>query len=1006
MKKSVIVMLMATVIIVSFLGVSFFSQITQAADPTDWYMTVNGVLDNDTYALYPYAAESLEVGFSKFGELINSNTNVGLEYAGARDPFAAPAGPSVDESKLPKKVWINGWYIDIRYVHEDWGPRCVWAGALFADKSDYGKNWIRVDNDYTYPPYHPQYEWEETFDDEGLELDGFTPITGLVNGGRKTNGTAITEPITVLYDGPRLFVAKSVTHIYDWYEETDDNLHIVDVVLTIMFNKVKKEVVVLKDVKMIDQAKFVIADLPIKTPEHETITIPMAILVQFSNREEWDLGAKDVSGTIDYSSYVHFYTQGTGTNDTETEGQATVYNEDWTMLPTLPKGVVYDGVEINAWGPEPRASGTYDVAQIISNDEAYVGWHAFWPSLSDWSADAARSSVKTWNRAMDADDPHWIDSYSGSEPFLAPLVVGEWDFILADREEQYDGINVGRQFRGVSVYGVTDLHDGEDEDMGDRYTNTIDREVKYQLDEVFNPWDLNDAVHKATRRWVEYDLDSTGTFTTTHKPVKNVADADWDQYCEFSERVEDLTEDEVEARVGYAWKGQDTYTVTYNPDGTMTISGLDVGHDYKILYSTLPEWEDGDSIALTEYFNTFDNIDPGDSVTFTYSDSYLFDADPLGVIHGFNFNVKMEITVKNTVAVDFTEDLEDPDLDGVHTDFKVFKEETYYNSYYFWDNVTYSGTNVVVTCVSQEPTILTWNITSPEETVHIDVLDIRLHLASEISYNYTTKQLNVTFAPYMGYGYSEHMGGRYEWGIVGRDAKSVDSAGLSMVSAAFKNKQVEYGLAGADMYDSALSLQMPWVMSRIGTGYTRENYYYSGTDYRTALKDDWCTTWPIASSNIIVEAGPRANVLAWYANDFAQAFFGLTEFTDYAPWENAIIPLTCWNPTKTRSYADSGTTGYAVVSTYKDINGTVLFNIWGYDGIDTFYVSKWFHEEGIYQLQDAPEGLTAIIVEITYYQSTGEGYKPTSFSIVECLGTISETEWIHGSEKKGGIHDP
>ncbi|MEM3700800.1 MAG: hypothetical protein QXL57_08075 [Candidatus Bathyarchaeia archaeon] len=1015
-RKKLITILSAAIIVTAIFAPLLIVKNVAAADPTDWYMTVNGVLDSDTYLLYPYDSENLKVGLSKFGELIDSNNNVGLEYAGARDPFAAPVGSSIDEGKLPKKVWINGWYIDIRYVHEDWGSRNIWAGALFADKSDYGKNWIRVDNNYTYP-YHPVTEAQESFDDKGLELDDdLEPIPGLVNGGRKTNGTAVTEPITVLYDGPRLFVAKSETHIYDWNEEINDNLHLVDVILTIMFNKVKKEVVVIKDVKFIEQAKYVIADLTITVPDddngEEEITIPQAILIQFSNREEWDLGAKNVAGTTDYSSYVHFYTAGTAPQDAEEEGQSTVYNEDWTLLPTLPAGVKYKDIEINAWGSEPGASGTYDVAQIISNDKAYVGWHAFWPSLSDWSADAARGTTKTWYRAMKADDPHWINSYSSSEPFLSPLIVGEWDFILSDKEDVYGSVNIGRQFRGVSVYGVTDLHDGDDANMGARHDDVLDTEVKYQLDEVFNPWDLLSAVHKSTRRWVEWkEADASTTFTTSHAPVVEVDDDGWDDYCVFSERVFDLTENELEARVGYNWMGQDTYTVTYNEDGTMTISGLDAYHEYKILYSTQPVWGDMGTIELTEDFNTFDSVSPGDSVTFEYSTSYLFDADPLGVIHGFNFTVAMEITVKDTVSDDFTESLDNPCLDGVHSNFKVFRGETYYNDYYFWDNVTYNGDNVVVTCVTLDPTMLTWNITSPEETVHIAILDILLYLASEISYNYTTEELNVTFTPYMGYLYMEYMGGRYEWGIVGRDAHSVDSAGLSMVSAAFKNKQVEYGLAGADMYDPLPYNQMPWVMSKIGADDEWTDYYYSGTDYRTALRDDWCTTWPISSSNMIGIGGPLANLLAYYGNDFMMTIFGLSyettygDFTDYADWEKVIIPLTCWDITKTQTYSSSNETGYAVISTYKDINGTVLFLVWGHWGRDTYYASKWFHEEGIYQLQEAPEGLTAIILKITY-ESTDEGYKPTGYSIVECLGTISETEWTHNRETKGGIHDP
>jgi len=132
-----------------------------ATESADWYTTESGVLDSDYYTLYPYSAQSIELGLSQFGELIDSNNNVGLEYGDARDPFAAPAGSSIDTSKLPKKVWINGWYIDIKYIHSDWGSRHVWAVAMFADKTDYGKNWTRVDNNYTYPS-HPLYEYQET----------------------------------------------------------------------------------------------------------------------------------------------------------------------------------------------------------------------------------------------------------------------------------------------------------------------------------------------------------------------------------------------------------------------------------------------------------------------------------------------------------------------------------------------------------------------------------------------------------------------------------------------------------------------------------------------------------------------------------------------------------------------------------------------------------------------------------------------------------------------------
>lgn len=255
--------------------------------------------------------------------------------------------------------------------------------------------------------------------------------------------------------------------------------------------------------------------------------------------------------------------------------------------------------------------------------------------------------------------------------------------------------------------------------------------------------------------------------------------------------------------------------------------------------------------------------------------------------------------------------------------------------------------------------------------------------------------------------------GRYEWATVGRDAQSIDSAGLSLVTAAFKNKDIEIGIAGADMYtpldaNGNAANQMPWVMSKIGTTDLWADYYKSSTDYRTALKDDWCTTWPIASSNMIGVGGPYANMLSYYGNDFATAMFGLPQFAGTA-YSGKIAGVSCWNRGWNgtwNAYSSTNATGYAVISTYKDLNGTVLFLIWGYWGRDTYYATEWFHRLGIYQLQETPRGITSVIVQIPYTLTAGEGWKPGTPHIVECLGTISETLWTHDSELKGGIHDP
>src|SRR3990170_2463553 len=144
MKKHLTAILMTTVFILSLLVPALSMNTVMAADPSSWYMSVNGVLNTDYYSLYPFETNtSLKVGFSKFGELINSNDNTGLEF-GAVDPFAPPAG-SGETIFVPKRDWLNGWLVNITYNHRIQGPRNVWATAQHSDSVEYGNDWIRVD---------------------------------------------------------------------------------------------------------------------------------------------------------------------------------------------------------------------------------------------------------------------------------------------------------------------------------------------------------------------------------------------------------------------------------------------------------------------------------------------------------------------------------------------------------------------------------------------------------------------------------------------------------------------------------------------------------------------------------------------------------------------------------------------------------------------------------------------------------------------------------------------
>ncbi|MEM2514324.1 MAG: hypothetical protein QXU81_08425 [Candidatus Bathyarchaeia archaeon] len=823
-------------------------------------------MTTDYYSLYPYATRSIDFGLSKFGEMINypvaEGVGVGLQYPGydwagtynqklttARDPFA--------NEYISPALWLNGWFIEIRYTHRTLRDRYVVAMAMFADMISYGGDWLVG---------HP------------------LPLEIAPHGGRKINTYAETEDLMVVYYGPRLFVAESLTHIYDWFDSDndgkvdhpDETWPIVDVKLKFVFNKDKKYVIIFKDIKQVISGKEL--DSPLD--------------IQFSNREEWDLGPPP-----NYASYAHFYHQ----------NFTTCYGPDWHVAPGIMRenkvsgyalssvptnvkaadgtvwvGPIADGsvrvyVE-GAWCEPGRdydidlttgeitwkipvadkwvevvyklwKEGTmdvgvphlYDVAQIISSDKKFVGFKAFWPVLSDYTVDGWALSFRP---LIFVSEPDMVPICS--EPDI-PMVIGEWDFML--------GKGYPEQFRGVEVVGLTDYHDAKDTHFAG--VNALDREVQYQLDEVFNPWDLNDAVEKETERWVKF-IYGPKNASYVERLREPLVDSPWDAYCSFAERVILLPD-------GKLWKR---------------------GTDYKLI---------------------------------------------------------------------------DDDKDGM--------------------------------------------------------LD-SIHLLKDVP---SGKKLKVLYSTYGA------PRGRYEWIIVGRDSAAVDSAAAAMISEAFDSKKrIEVLKSGLDMQDTVWGPYVPYMMSWLRTNVGDEpdkievrpgvfqpsRAHYRDAKFgpcsgRSALRDDWCTRIPISSSNIITVGSPWANHLTEYFNEFTAAYLDVG--TGASIYPGYIVSLSCWSQNTympTWDEAGNQLTGYAVIATYKDLNGTVGLVIWGWTGQDTFFASEWFWDEGIEQLQGAPECATAIVLKIDYTKH------PPRISIVEVLGTISETLWVHVwdqiiIEYKGGIHvDP
>jgi hypothetical protein len=273
--------------------------------------------------------------------------------------------------------------------------------------------------------------------------------------------------------------------------------------------------------------------------------------------------------------------------------------------------------------------------------------------------------------------------------------------------------------------------------------------------------------------------------------------------------------------------------------------------------------------------------------------------------------------------------------------------------------------------------------------------------------------------------------GRYEWIAVGRDSAAVDSAGAAMVAAALKNKDcesidikgdvtficrpIEVGLSGLDMRDPARQT-VPWVMRRWGPGTARLDHYFNPAagDFRSSFINHWPNDidWPVKTSNIIAVGGPGANLVADYFNSFSQAIFrssrGQYWFIGGPPFD-WLIPSD-WGANKVHPYPNRALgEGLAIITTYKDLDGTVGLVVYGATGEDTWWATHWLYDihgdevcftytetltgdtveecadNGLRLLQEMNLGVTTIVLRIDY---RGAEFTPT-IEVIKLLAVDS-----------------
>jgi hypothetical protein len=604
-------------------------------DLTSWYTTLHGVLNvPDEMPLYPYGHGAFMVGISKFGETanpfgdqFNNYEPVGVNYNGY-DPILNP-------NILINKV-VAGWKLVVTYHHPTASYRTLWAYAKFSDLTRAGSpaegpntgDCKLVQGGWIVCPY-------EEYGIPAVKYDMADSPALTPHGGRKTNGIMETAAFSWLYDGPRRAIVATTSTLYDYWlaQDAGDDYHDYPVA-TISFifdlNKDTKELTIIKDVKIelpqknaldISAADCKANSLAIAGTEYlgafpdSKSNVHGLACFELDNNEEIDQGSK-VKGfahfyVINYPVGVSPYTypaKPIQTDESELTEKilvdltATVKGTDdqeyhWDSCMT--------GVAANC-----RPNDKYAVAQMIDQDWTYAVKKAYWPHPDWWTVDAYE----------DAQLFSKLENVRLEDMTNEPETVGtaaQWNFIL----DGVSGRNGRMQWRSVETIGIVQLtgdfnplHTADDKAMitppsPAGANNVIDKEFYFLDDMVFNPWDLREAVHKQTDRQVQFfsgDGTQTG-FTLTEGAAIVVANAEWDSYASFSERV--LVNEELQTRpTDYALAGN---VITFDaapPSGFNNI---------KVLYSTRPIHEKLDYVAPVRVGATLRlQYGPADSIDF------------------------------------------------------------------------------------------------------------------------------------------------------------------------------------------------------------------------------------------------------------------------------------------------------------------------------------------------------------------------------------------------------
>lgn len=900
----VIVLLQSAIITISPIAFASEHDLPEIGD----YMSVEGILDTDEYVLYPYEETNVDIGFSKYGELIDGETLTGLSYKGI-DVFANP--------EVPSELWCNGWVMDIHYTEGGY-LRSTWAYALFSDRTAEGV--------------------EGPWRNQQLTKDASAPED--TNGGRRTNGYAETDEIKVIYDGPREAIYLLKTTIYD-DDPAESGTPLVELTIQLVFNKVTKQVMEIKDIKRIDNNKM-------KGP----------FQIEFSQRAEWDIGLGP-----DSRSYAEFYSD----------------------LPTKYYKHPF-------YYPEGDRMVGYDLCQIIG-EEDLVGYAAFWPQLvSKWVTNA--EDVRRYGHDVDVPSllstmetyEHRVELPTTADQLVDPTVIyndltGEIIILLPKLPVEYP--------RGLGEWDAAPwvFKKDDTDEYGKMFREEPSLPGQWIWDPVHPPygavriqpfqWEWGDEFCLVYKRVME-----------GHTPKTSIAEESMEPMFQPGQHVE-------------------TLGMYSEPDTPYVFAEWDFDLDFDHPENSTHQFRCVSVYGLTDNNNALDPDETGG--TFRIDEEVMYQLNAIfnpwdlknaAELDTFRWAQKGGITSEITL-VSHLMDKYGNDRTCLEKEHDIVFPEKW--GYYCQDSekvILYGGGESIL-------------LQRPEDyTVDGDTILIHMDLSGYTHYKvlYSTE-----YCPEDGTWHD----GRWEWTVIGESSHASDSLGSSLLTSALTDwKNEEVWLAGLDTQAADLGPSIPWTMRRFGEGEARTDYHFDheNGDHRSAFRDDWSTPddwdrnteiypYAISSSDIVIVGGPMASQAAEYFNDFTDA----KVFTEYG---QGFYSPACWARTNQDHYQGKtliqgvpdmlwyssptvdDDVGYAIVSTYKDLNGTVGLIVYGYTAEDTYYACYALRGGLLTWLQEIQSGTTTIILEIDYTD-----LHPVAFHIKESLGTITECTGFRTSFK-------